>query len=169
MGFFDDLKVPVNPDYDWNVDPHEQLEYVNPVVLNNREIYWANAAVRLTQKQVGITRKLADLKARIQRTEDELHDLEEDLLIQNPPPSSARQSTRLTDLYIRTLAFGSAQAAAYKRLRAEVRQLREEQALLQTALDNVKQVFAMLKLLGEHAMTHLSYVKAESKASRSYT
>jgi hypothetical protein len=44
--FFENLHIPVNPSYDFNVAPDDQFDYANPVTLNNQLVLYTNASHR---------------------------------------------------------------------------------------------------------------------------
>lgn len=164
-----DLLIPVNPAYDFARDPEGQAEYVNPVTLNNCEIKHANAAIFVTDRVANHMRRLAELKAARDDAKNALDDFEADLLRLHPAPPNDRKTNKLLDSYIRRIAEQEGEFEHYKGLIAEVRRLEREIIITDAAVDAGRQVWGLIKMLGEHGQTHLSFVKTEYKQARGYT
>lgn len=160
MGLIQDIIIPVNPDYSWELDPFAQLEYVNPVTLNNHEIRLANAAIRISQSVIGINKHIASLRSAMADTKAAIEDLEQELLSKNPAPSSTKTLKMLAS-YVRTLAFSNGQDEKYGLLLRTLRKDENELTKREIELDSLKFTWQTIKLTGEHIQTHLSFVKSE--------
>ncbi len=164
-----DLLIPVNPKYDFAGDPSGQAEYVNPVTLNNMEIKHANAAILVADRVTGHMVRLAKFKADRDDAQNDLDDFEADLLRLHPAPPNDRKTNKLLDSYIRRIAEQEGQLDHYKGLIDKVRKLDREITVTDAAVDAGRQVSSLIKMLGEHGQTHLSFVKNEYRQSKSYT
>jgi len=159
------LKVPVNPEYDFEQDPHDQAEYVNPVTLAHKQAYVMNYAVEVTAALTRINLRLADLKVQLRAAERAQEDFEAALLARFPAPAAERKSNKLLEAYITRLAFESGGQEIYGKLIAE-RRAREDELELATAdLENARYVHQTLKLLSELGQTYLSFYKHEVRMS----
>jgi hypothetical protein len=156
--------MPVNPTYDWDLDPGEQLNYVNPVRLNDHVIFLANTAARLGLRINELTKSLAAAKAAEAAAVDELEDFEQDLLVLFPPNTLASKSNKLLDRYVRQLAQSQGKGEVHQEHRSVARSWRNEVMRLGLELDGARSLMASIKLAGEHIQTHLSFVKAEARA-----
>ena len=164
-----DLMIPTNPEYDWEVDPNTQFDFVNPVVLNNKLMQHANAAITVTQAIVTANRKLNDLESKRVLLETELEDLEQKVLAKQPPtPAEAKTLKQLGAYIIRMMeqADDPSDYARYLQVKDELSGMAKEMAEHRMSVDNGRQVFQMLKMLSEEIKTHLSFVKNEASGSR---
>ena len=164
----DNLLIPTNPDYDWEGDVSNQPEYVNPVTLNNREIMMANAAIVITQQHIKVNRQVAQIRHTLREAEHALSDFERDLLLRFPAPSTATKSTKLLQVYMYSVAITNNLQSQYNSLSGEIKNLSRELARWEAEAENCKAAYQAVKLSGEHIQTHLSFVKNEQKASRSF-
>jgi len=163
---WDELLVPTYPTYDWDADPGEQPEYTNPVSLNNCVIRWVNAAIRITQRLVATNKRIGQAKVALEQAEAALDDFEQELLRTNPAPASATKSLKLLDAYLNQVAVSTGKADDYRKLIGRIREIRQRLRILEMTADNCRHIGQTLKLAGEHAMTHLSFVKTEAAAAR---
>lgn len=158
--------IPVNPDYDWEVDPTQQAEYVNPVVLNNLEIKLANDAYEVTEAILTLQGKVGQLETRLKKHVLELRVYESGLLSRDPPKSSDTKSTKLVEAYIWKLAIDSGEEEEYKTLLNTHAALLAKIDELQNAIEINRSKLNSIRLVGEHIQTHLSYIKSEMKSTR---
>lgn len=166
MGLLEDLIVPVNPDFDWDADPSTQTEYVNPVRVNAHVMRQHNAAIRVAQELVAVNKHIGQLRRDLSEAKDDLEDFEQQILLDFPPPGTATKSTKLTNAYIRQTAFTHNRRDRYLELLTRVRDLERTLLVIEVRADTARFVFQTIKLTGEHAQTHLSFVKNEQKHSR---
>ena len=164
----DDLRIPTNPDHDWDADPDGQMEYANPVTLSNLLVRYANAALVVTRRIVTANRALGRLKAGLVEKRNDLADLDHELLSKYPPPASAK-ALKLIDAHLRRVAEESGYGDARKALARELRKLEAGQAVAELNRDSARQVLAGIELAGEHIKTHLAFVKSEYVRSGRYT
>ena len=162
------LLVPVNPGHDLRADPARQTEYVNPVTLNNMQVVYANKAIEVTEAIVANNRKLAALKARQAKAEGQLEDIERVILTEHPAPAADRKSNKLLEAYLERMAHETGRTAEIRAAREELRTIKNDMLLIEAEIDSGRQVWAMLRLVGEHGQTHLSFVKDEYKRAGSY-
>lgn len=168
MGLLKSLVIPTNPDYKWELDPDEQPEYVNPVALNNREVQYANAAIRVAQRLVATNRHIAKSKQNLATARHALEDFERELLLAYPAPSSATKSTKLLQAYLYAAAIQHDKRETLNALVTEVRAIERDLISLEIEADMAHTAFQAIKLGGEHIQTHLSFVKNERAASGKY-
>jgi hypothetical protein len=71
----------------------------------------------------------------------------------------------LLDAYLRRVAFENGHRDKHTQIVTEIRKLEKEMMLLEVKADNCKQVWQTIKLVGEHAQTHLAFVKMEKAQS----
>jgi hypothetical protein len=163
MSLLDDLLVPVNPDYDWDVPAEEQTEFVNPVRVNNHVMLQHNAAIRVAQRVVALNRKIATGRQALGTAKDALEDFEQELLITYPAPGSATKNLKVLNAYVRQVAFEHGQREEYLARVQAVRDAERAVASLELEAETARFVFNTIKLTGEHAQTHLSFVKNEQR------
>lgn len=159
MGVLNSIIVPVNPDYSWELDPAEQVEYVNPVTLNNHTLRLANAAINIAQRTVRVNERIAALQTTLAEAKNAIADLEQDLLSRYPAPVGATKTLKQLAAYVRQMAFTDGVKEKYRELADTLR--KAEIALVKEEIDadSLKQVWRTIELVGEHIQTHLSYVK----------
>lgn len=166
MGYLGKLKIPVNPDYNWDKAPEEQAEYANPVTLNNRIVELANATITVAEAIMVLQRQRGVCRSALKAAQDALEDFEQDLLVKYPPSTSATKSNRLVTTYIRTVAFQHGLQDQYRELRDRVRELELEDITLHTRLESLKTAQQGIESITVNIQTHLSYVKAERQHGR---
>jgi len=168
MSFWNELKIPVNPEYDFTRDPATQAEYVNPVVLNNMEVRQANAAIEVSDRLGRHQRRLAELKVELDEAEAGQEDLETEILTHHPAPTNDRKTNKLLDAYVRGMAEQLGKREELQTLVDRQREIRREILLTEAAIEAARQAWQCIRLLGEHGQTHLSFVKQEYKQARGY-
>lgn len=159
----DRLLIPVNPTYDWDLDPTEQVGYVNPVRLNDHVIFLANAALRLGLRIDQLSKSLAQAKQDHEKSQHAVDDFQQDLLIKFPPPSLATKSHKLLERFVRQLVAEHDLGDQYQSLLAHSRLAKAAVERLTLELDGARAIAQSIKLAGEHIQTHLSFVKAEAR------
>jgi hypothetical protein len=164
-----DLHIPVNPEFDWSIPATEQLEYVNPVTLNNWTILLANYGLEVSQSIVGVNRKIRDRKKARAAAKHAFSDFQQDLLREYPPPALATKNLALTDAYIRNTAFVAGRQEEYNHLQIALSDADQALEHLDIELDNARQVWDTIKLMGIHIQTHLSFLKSDMKKAGLYT
>jgi hypothetical protein len=160
------LKTPVNPDYDFDADPSEQAEYVNPVTLAYKQTYLANYAADVTDALNGANRRLAEAKVDLKTAQHRLDDFESELLATYPAPTNERKSNKLLESYIRRMAFESGQKAQHQELIDTVRDIEATLELVQAEIENGRQTHNLLRLLSEQGRTVLAFTKWEEERAR---
>lgn len=158
--------IPINTGYDWAIDPTQQAEYVNPVVLNNLEIKLANDAFDVSQKIIDIQTEVGNVEIRLKKKLLDLRIFESQLLAENPPKSNDTKSTKLVEAYIWKLATEANKLDEYKTLLTSHAALLAKVDDLKNAIEIQRNTLNSIRLVGEHIQTHLSYVKSEMKSTR---
>jgi len=163
------ISIPVNPNYKWG-DSAIQAEYVNPVELNNRTILLANMYSHASEKLVQTLKHLGDIKKSKLEADRNLREFERELLRTNPPSAGDRQSTALLNAYLsRLIHEDDGLLAAYHGLQDAVHKADVAQIDAQTQVDVWRTRLSNIETVGTDIQTHLSFVKAEQRHSRSYT
>lgn len=164
MGILRRLHIPTNTAYDFESDPAEQAEFTNPVVVSNKQVELANAALAVAGKLTFLNRAMARAKQQLEVAEAQLEDFELALLSRREPPAADRKSNRLLQMYLRRIAGESEPGLQqYQALIDAARAARQDIHRLQGEIDNQKHYFFTIKLVGEHAQTYLSFVKDEAR------
>jgi hypothetical protein len=163
-----DLTIPTNPQFDWSTPAAEQLEFVNPVTLANYEILLANYALEVTQSIVGTNRKIRDAKEAARAAKYAHDDFQHELLRTHPAPAIATKSLTLLAGYVRNTAVTVGCSEEFLKLQQAMRSAETVLERLDIELDNSQQVWDMIRLLGVHVQTHLSFVKSDLKQSGRY-
>lgn len=159
----------MNPGYDWEHNPNLQPEYTNPVTLNNKLVYFANAYVEVTRR-LGIAYKLlAEIKLAKHDAESALKDFEAEILNIYIPTSSERQNNRVLDSFISRSAATHEATNEYIKLINAVREQEKKLIAIAIRIDYYNSQKSAIELAGTHIQTHLSFVKSEQRQSRSFT
>lgn len=159
-----DLQIPTNPNFNWQVSPTEQLEYVNPVTLNNWAIQLANQALAVSSKIIVTNKHIRAAKQALVDAKASLEDFEYDLLREYPANSSTSKTLKILESHLRRSATAANKADQYQVLREAVRNAQRDYDKYELDLDNARQVSDTIKLMGIHIQTHLSFIKAEKAA-----
>jgi len=165
MKLLEDLKLPTNPEYQWD-QPEGQVEYANPVTLNNRVVELANASLKASQALVVYQKRRGEIRVQQQAATHALEDFEHDLLVQFPPPPNATKSNRLLQTYLRTVATHHGKAEAYAALRKAVREAEANELEATTRIEVLRTALQAIQTVADNVQTHLSYVKAEKQHGR---
>ena len=155
------LRVPVHPDYDWDSDPADQAAYTNPVVVANKQVQLANAAIFVTQRSLSASKRVADCKEAIQKVESQLVVLERSVLAKHNPPVAYTKTHRLLDAHIAMVA-DEEDATALCALRVELRERARELRDASLEIESTQLVFNAIRLAGDHLKTYLAFVKFET-------
>ena len=154
----------MNPQYDWAVPAADQVEYANPVTVNNQVLLLANYAIEVTQSIVATNRKIRDAKEALKAAKHAKDDFQYDLMRTYPPPATATKSLALMEAFVRNSAFVAGTQEQYIELRKAVNAAELAMERLDIDLDASKQVWDTVKLLGIHLQTFLSFVKSDKKS-----
>ncbi len=160
------LKVPVNPEYDFDQEPTDQAEYVNPVTLAYKQIYYANYAADVTARMNEVNKSMAEAKVALSRAKYALEDYETGLLSRYPAPTGDRKSNKLLEAYVARMAHEDNSGDERKRLIGAVRVGEEELERLHAQLENARQAHNLLRLLGEQGRTYLAFHKFEFESTK---
>jgi hypothetical protein len=163
------LIIPTHPD----VDPDEDqgavaTDLANPVTVNNRQVLFANEAIRIAQRHVGLNRELTKLRLELRVTKRAHDDLVRRVLIENPPERVADTKTlKLVDAYVQRVAERDpALAGALASLQKEEDRLTDLIEKKKDEAENQALAMAAIKLASQNASIFLSYVKDEARRSR---
>ncbi len=162
-----DLRIPVNPEYDWSRTPDDQPgDYVNPVELNNKVVQYTNALIELTDRIQGLQLRRAEERIDRKRAEARVAQLRQDILQRHPAPTADRKSNALLDAYVGRMAHETGLAKLLGD--AEDHLARAEEAIERTdaELEACRQQTYMLKDAMEGIRTHLAVRKFEHQLGR---
>ncbi len=162
------LLIPTHPDVDPDEDVGaEATDLANPVTVNNRQVLFANEAIRIAQRHVGLNRELIKLRLELKVTRRARERLVRKLLIEYPPDRVADTKTlKLVEAYVERVAE---RVGRLEELHALVREEERLEDLIERKdADAENQTLAMkaIQLASQNCMTFLSYVKDEARRSR---
>lgn len=163
---YERFAIPVNPEYDWGETPESQADYVNPVEAANKLMDYSNAYIEVTMRVVRNNASLAEARAHLKRVETDLARLRSGLLRLHPPGTADRKSNLLLEAYLDRIAFEAGQAEAYRDVEDALRVAEGAVDALERKIESGKQMAFMLKTLGEHVQTFLSFRKHEHNQLR---
>ena len=161
------LTIPVNPKYDFDLDPAEQEgTYVNPVTLNNSLIRYANTAATLVQQLTVAKKERLETNLRIRAAKQQLDDLEYDLLMETP--KAAKQTLKIQETEIRRKAKELGSYDYMKELENDLHKLTDSKLILDVKIENLVSALDLVEQLSQNVQTHLSFIKTEMRQSRNY-
>ncbi len=166
MGLISKFAIPTNPGYDTTADAEGQPQLVNPVTLANAVVIQANAAVEITDIVIDKRREMAQAKVTLKAAQYALSAFEATLLSQFPAPPGDRKSNKLLEVYIRTTAESVGRLNDYEEHHEEISSLEATVTLLDAEIESGWQAYNLLKMMGEHVQTHLSFKKHELSSIR---
>lgn len=163
------MRIPVNPEFDLEADPHEnEYQYVNPVQLNNQLIVLANEQVSLAQVRVAAEREIVALKLDKRKLERKLEDLEEALLRDNPLSPSEAKSLKTIGAAVARRVKEAGNEAVFAELRDQIRDL-EDKTDEQLGLAARSRIYSDTAYnVSENIKTHLSFVKYEVNEAKQH-
>lgn len=160
------FRIPVNPDYSWDEAPEGQADYVNPVEAANKLLDYSNAYVEITMRVVRSNAELVAARVAMRVAETALARFRSDLLRMFPPPTGDRKSNALLEAYLDRIAFEQGRETAYRALEDTHRTAQDTVDATERAIESGKQMAFMIKTLGEHIQTFLSFRKHEENQTR---
>lgn len=166
MGLISKFAIPINPDYDLTADAEGQPQLVNPVTLANAVVIQANAAVEITDGVIEKRREMAQTKVHLKAAQYALRAFESALLRTYPAPPGDRKSNKLLEVYIRSTSEGAGKLDEYNELCGACAELENIITLLDAEIESGWQAYNLLKMMGEHVQTHLSFKKHELSSLR---
>jgi len=156
------LQLPVNPAFDFEVDPSEQPEYVNPVTLNNYLATYSNAQIQLTDFVSVKNTRLTDLKKSQREKQRELDDFEERVLRKHPPSLERHVKTlKLQGAYIAAKAEEMGLSVEHKGYIVALRSIEDEMETVKSRIDTAKLWIKTIEDNTIKIQTYLSFVKSE--------
>lgn len=162
------LHILVNPDYDFDVDPVDQAQYANPVILNNKLIQNANAFIMVSQKQYNLIKTLVEAKHKHREEEARRKDFEKALIISGKPNSNDRKTILLLEAFITQQAIEEKSLIAYTLLQQDEKQAKKVVETIQGKMSANEQIINAINASTLGIQTHLSYVKSEINHARNY-
>ncbi|TFH41901.1 MAG: hypothetical protein E4H01_14255 [Lysobacterales bacterium] len=160
------FQIPVNPEYSWDEAPETQADYVNPVEAANKLMDYSNAYVEVTMRIVRANSTLVEQRAALKEVETRYVRLRSRLLRQFPPPTADRKSNALLDAYLDRTAFEQNMGDDYQALEDECQAAKDAVEATERAIESGKQMAFLIKTLGEHIQTFLSFRKHEVNLMR---
>ena len=159
------LRVPVRPDYDWQLTPGENGEdYVNPVELNNQITVYGNAQLELGAAMAAINRKRLEQRKRKRAIEAMLKRTDTQVFRDTGMKSTDKNSKALQQAFVeKKLMEMPAQFEAYRTLHDELDTIIDRLDELEVEGDNVDQFIKVVKHASDNAQTHLSFIKEEMR------
>ena len=158
--------IPVNPEYSWDTEPQLQPDYFNPVVVNNKVIFYSNEIIKATDNLTGITQEVAAIKFNLRQWRSRKEDIEEEII--TGEEWSKEESKNLTVLManVRMRVRDTDYAEEYFDLVRKIRDGEEKLEILTVRVDNGYRILDALKLVCQNIQTALSFYKAEMKSMR---
>jgi len=160
------FKIPVNPEYSWDEAPETQADYVNPVEAANKLLDYSNAYVEVTMRVVRNNAELVTARVAMREAETTLARLRSNLLRTFPPPTGDRKSNALLEAYLDRIAFEQGYETEYRLLEDNHRKAQDAVDAIERSIESGKQMAFMIKTLGEHIQTFLSFRKHEENQTR---
>jgi hypothetical protein len=164
------LMLPTNPNVDPDVDPSRveggDFEYANPVALNNRIVFYANATIEGTDELYRLTAKQRAAKLGKRKAERQLDQFEERILRIHPAPKGNNTLKALT-AHIQKAAFEKEDTGAqYEQLREDFETAEDTLVGIDSKLSQVRMWLDAIDAAQEAIRTHLSWVKADAGGGR---
>jgi hypothetical protein len=162
------LLIPTHPD----VDPDEEegaeaTDLANPVTVNNRQVLFANEAIRIAQRHVGLNRELIKLRLELKVTRRAKDRIVRHLLTTYPPERVADTKTlKLVDAYVERVASRSGKDKELALLDRDIERLEDLIEKKDGEAENQQLAMAAIKLASQNASIFLSYVKNEARNSK---
>lgn len=160
------LKVPVNPEYNFDLDPAEQFNYVNPVMLNNLIVHYANCAIEVFDKLKQQRKELLEVRIALRKSVRELEDLEYDILLGANLTKSDFKNLKDRLYFIRKTAKESEYSSQYDKARITCDELQDTVLKHEIRIESGEDMLKLINQLSSNVQTHLSYVKNEMFLNR---
>ncbi len=130
------LKIPVNPEYDHDVDPEENpYVYWNPVSAVNDLIKLANAAIEVSQNISDWQGKKASLEVELRSVTREIEALERFLIRDSPLSTSESKTLKTVDAAVESRAVASGHYGTLEELRNKEASLKSRILVLKEKID----------------------------------
>ncbi len=162
------LLIPTHPDVDPDEDQGaEATDLANPVTVNNRQVLFANEAIRIAQRHVGLNRQILKLKLELKVTRRAHEKIVRRVLTEFPPERvSDTKTLKLVDAYVARVADRARVSEELALLENEQARLEDEIMKKEAEAENQQLAMSAIKLASQNAMTFLSYVKDEARRSK---
>jgi hypothetical protein len=161
------LKIPVYPNYDFDLESG-RLDYVSPVLLNNKLVYYTNVLFELTELNLEYQEQLQIARSDRQRTQAQVDRTRYRVLDRAAVPSSYAKNLTLTEAFVRLQLVSQSSEAivAYDGLVDEVTRTEARCAEWEALLQQVHGIAQQVEFACKNIQTHLSYVKKEQELGR---
>lgn len=159
------LTLPVNPAYDFSLDPEDQLPYANPVALNNSLVYLANSMASIAERLSSAMARVAELKGLIQVETQHMDQLSRALLVAEPLSASESKSLKTIEAAVQSRAKANGVGDTLDELRERVVQLEVQLHDAETKVARYRLYWETADRLSRNVTNHLSYVKDERRQS----
>lgn len=162
------LIIPTHPDIDPDEDQGaEATDLANPVTVNNRQVLFANEAIRIAQRHVALNRELVKLRLERKVTKRAREVIVRRLLIAHPPERvSDTKTLKLVDAYVLRVAELEGCTNELNLLEKEEERLDDVIEKKETEAENQALAMNAIKLASQNCTIFLSYIKDEAKRSR---
>lgn len=161
-----DLTIPVHPNFD--LQESGNVDYVNPVLLNNLLVLYTNALFELSIMNLETQGQLD--KARTERRvfESEQLNTKTKILSQHEVPSTYGKNLLLTEAFVRSKLreLSVERYEAYAALDSDIQKLDRLLARLELLASSTHGVAQTVEFACKNIQTHLSFVKKEQEWSR---
>lgn len=164
------LMLPTNPTVDPDVDPavvgETPVEYCNPVALNNRVVFLANAMIEGSDEVSRLIKQSRAAKLAKRKAERQFEDFEHRILRIHAAPKGA-SSLKALAAHIQKAAFEQDDTGTqYEELLAAVRKAEDEVADCEGQIAEIRVWLDAIEAAQTAITTHLSFVKAEINQTR---
>jgi hypothetical protein len=161
-----ELSIPTHPDFDFEEDSGT-VDYVNPVLANNKLILFTNAIFELATGDLDWQKKLDILRDKRSALEYEQNSLRLKTLSENPAPSTASKNLALTEAFVLATLRGQApeEHARYLQLSKDLNDHEREIDRIERFLKSLSKQAERIEFACKNIQTFLSYVKKEQEWS----
>lgn len=165
----DDLRVPVNPLYDHDVDPEENpYQFWNPVSATNTLIVLANAALEVSQAVSDEMAARTQTWRRKKEVEKEIDRLEQQLIVNDPLTPTEAKTNKLVAAAVWRRAIDQGMQETLQDLYAERDRLEELHHEHDERIDAGLMWNKTNERVSDNVKTALSFYKDERKRSYQY-
>ncbi len=162
------IRIPINPEYDFDIAPSEQAEYANPVMLNNKLIQNANAHIAVSSMLNKLMQQLVGAKQDHREAETVKRDFEKQTIITGNPNSNDRKSTLLLEAFIQAETLSLGLVDDYLQIKKTEVETRNKLEVLQSKINANQQILGAIEASTVNIQTHLAYVKMEMRNAGNY-
>lgn len=163
---FENFRIITNPEYDRDVEPHENaFDYVNPVRLVNDLIDSTNAVLVVTEHTGGLYKQRAEAKLSRDKAKAVIADIERTLLVEFPLNAAEAKNATTTAAAIQTRVQGAAEEviANYNQAETELTKAQQRLLKLEEAIDSAMLYIKAAERVADNLKTAIAWFKWEKE------